>query len=100
MSSVRKCLISIAAASELIGISRATGYEWARRDEFPGLVRLGGRYYVVLAALERFLDGQCIERLGWDAQPDDVAVPPPGHNNGDSGRRSALRLKPSFPTET
>jgi predicted site-specific integrase-resolvase len=56
MSPAPKPLISVSAACERLGISRATGYEWARRSELPGLVRLAGRYYVVRAVLERFLD--------------------------------------------
>jgi excisionase family DNA binding protein len=53
-------LISVGEAARRLGISQTTAYEWSRRDELPGLVRLGGRLYVRAAVLERFIAGEDI----------------------------------------
>ena len=50
-------LISIAEASRELGIATTTGYEWARRDELPGLVKHGGRLYVRRAVLLAYING-------------------------------------------
>ena len=51
-------LISVAQAGRALGIKTTTAYEWARRGDLPGLVRLGGRMYVRAAVLERFIAGE------------------------------------------
>ena len=53
-----KPLLSVRQAACRLGIGETTAYEWARRNELPGLVRLGGRLYVRAAVLERFLAGE------------------------------------------
>ncbi len=52
-----KPLLSVAEAGRELGVSPTTAYEWARRGELPGLVKLGGRLYVRAAVLERFIAG-------------------------------------------
>ena len=53
-----KVLLSVREAARRLGISETTAYEWARRGDVPGLVRLGGRLYVRAAVLERFIAGE------------------------------------------
>lgn len=43
-------LLAVPRAAALLGISRASAYRLASRDELP-IRRLGGRIYVVTAAL-------------------------------------------------
>ena len=50
--------ISVRDAARRLGIGETTAYEWVRRGELPGLVRLGGRWYVRAAVLERFIVGE------------------------------------------
>jgi len=52
-----KPLLSVREAAGRLGIGETTGYEWARRNELPGLVKLGGRLYVRAAVLDRFIAG-------------------------------------------
>jgi excisionase family DNA binding protein len=49
---------TVEEAAGLLGISRGTGYELARRGELPGARRLGGRIIVVRAELDRYLAGE------------------------------------------
>ena len=49
--------LSISAAARLLGISRASAYECARRGEIP-VLKLGRRLVVPRAALERLLTGE------------------------------------------
>jgi excisionase family DNA binding protein len=49
--------VSITEAARLYGISRSSAYMLARRGELPGALRLGGRYVVGRAALDRALGG-------------------------------------------
>ena len=53
-----KPLIPVAKAAELRGVAPTTAYEWARRDELPGLVKLGNRLYVRRAVLLAWLAGE------------------------------------------
>jgi hypothetical protein len=52
-----KPLMSVSEAGRELGISPTTAYEWARRDELPGLVKHGGRLYVRRAVLLAYLQG-------------------------------------------
>jgi excisionase family DNA binding protein len=52
-----KPLLSVRQAAQRLGVSETTAYEWARRNELPGLVRLGGRLYVRAVVLDRFIAG-------------------------------------------
>jgi len=51
-------LLSVAEAGRALGIRTTAAYEWARRGELPGLVKLGGRLYVRAAVLDRFIAGE------------------------------------------
>lgn len=51
-------LLSVRQAAHRLGVGETTAYEWARRNELPGLVKLGGRLYVRAAVLERFIAGE------------------------------------------
>jgi excisionase family DNA binding protein len=48
---------SVEEAADLLGVGRGTLYEAIRRDEFPGVLRVGRRIRISTAALRRFLDG-------------------------------------------
>lgn len=48
--------VSVARASQMLGIGRNQGYEAARRGDIP-VIRIGKRILVPLAALERLLSG-------------------------------------------
>jgi predicted DNA-binding transcriptional regulator AlpA len=39
-----------------VGVGRSLAYDLARRNEIPGLLKLGGRYLVSRAAMERMLE--------------------------------------------
>jgi excisionase family DNA binding protein len=41
-----------------VGVGRSMAYELARKGQIPGLLKLGTRYLVSRAALERMLEGQ------------------------------------------
>lgn len=60
MSEQQPALISVPAAAELLGISRASAYRYADAGQLPGVRRFGRRVYVVRARLNEFLasDGQ------------------------------------------
>ena len=45
-------------AAVLLGISRGSAYELARRGLLPGAIRLGGRIVVSRSALEKALAGE------------------------------------------
>jgi len=50
---------SIPEACALLGISRNLGYELARREELPGLIRLGRKRVVISKlAIDRLLQGE------------------------------------------
>lgn len=49
-------LLSIPAAAKLLGLSRASAYRYAAAGELP-TQRLGGRVYVITAAIRSLLDG-------------------------------------------
>jgi excisionase family DNA binding protein len=49
--------LNIEEAAMVLGIGRRLAYELARRGELPGVMKLGGRYVISKAALERFLQG-------------------------------------------
>jgi excisionase family DNA binding protein len=49
---------SVEEAARQYGIGRTLAYELARSGELPGVIRLGGRYVVSRAVIERTLDGE------------------------------------------
>jgi excisionase family DNA binding protein len=49
--------ISIEAAAKELGIGRSLAYQLARSGELPGVIKLGNRYVISRAALDRLLDG-------------------------------------------
>lgn len=53
--------VPVPVAARAYGISRAQGYELARRGELPGVIKLGGRYVVSRAVMERVLNGERAE---------------------------------------
>jgi excisionase family DNA binding protein len=52
-----RLVLTVAEASELLGISRTHGYELVARGELPAL-RLGRRIVVPRRALQRLVDGE------------------------------------------
>jgi excisionase family DNA binding protein len=48
--------ITVREASRVLGIGLNTAYELARKGELPGVIKLGGRFVVSKAALNRLLD--------------------------------------------
>lgn len=50
--------VSIEVAARELGIGRALAYELARRNELPGLIRLGRRLVVSRAALDALLEAR------------------------------------------
>jgi len=49
--------VSVETAAKELGIGRSLAYELARKGELPGVIRLGGRYLVSRARLEKVLNG-------------------------------------------
>lgn len=60
-------VISVEEAGRLLGISRGLSYSLARSGELPGCLRLGSRFVVARATLERALGLEQNE----EAIPDD-----------------------------
>ena len=58
---MERLTITVEEAGKLLGISRNSAFEAARRGEIP-TVRLGRRILVPRKALERLLEGQAQER--------------------------------------
>ncbi|MFD4673708.1 helix-turn-helix domain-containing protein [Lentzea sp. NPDC058450] len=56
MTDQQPALISVPAAAELLGISRASAYRYADAGQLPGVKRFGRRVYVVRARLAEFLE--------------------------------------------
>jgi len=54
MSEEMRRTMSVPAAGRILGLSRNSAYEAARRGELPTL-RIGGRIFVVKDALDRML---------------------------------------------
>jgi len=52
-----KQTLTVMEAAQILGIGRQTAYELARRDELPGVRRLGGRFIVAKRALHAYLAG-------------------------------------------
>jgi predicted DNA-binding transcriptional regulator AlpA len=50
--------VNVPEAAREYGISRGQAYELARRGELPGVIKLGGRYVVSRAVMERVLNGE------------------------------------------
>jgi len=50
-------LLSVAEASDLAGVSEETVYGWVAAGELPGVMRVGGRWYVRRLMLETWLEG-------------------------------------------
>jgi excisionase family DNA binding protein len=57
--------ITVSEAASILGISRGSAYEAAKRNEIP-TIRIGRRLLVPLAALERMLAGTTV---GYDNPP-------------------------------
>jgi excisionase family DNA binding protein len=53
-TTTRKTL-SIAEASDILGVSRQLAYNLAKQGRLPGVKRIGGRYLVSAQKLEEFL---------------------------------------------
>lgn len=51
-------IISVRQAAEILGVTEGTAYRWLDRGELPGAVRVGGRWYVRRAALERWCNAE------------------------------------------
>jgi|WetSurMetagenome_2_1015567.scaffolds.fasta_scaffold05447_3 excisionase family DNA binding protein len=51
----RRLTVSVEAAGKILGISRGSAYQAARNGELPGVLRIGGRYLVSVAALRKAL---------------------------------------------
>jgi excisionase family DNA binding protein len=51
--------ITVSEAASILGISRGSAYEAAKRNEIP-TIRIGRRRLVPLAALERMLAGNTV----------------------------------------
>jgi excisionase family DNA binding protein len=49
-------LISVTLAAELLGLSRASAYRYAKSGELPAK-HLGGRVYIITAKLRPLIDG-------------------------------------------
>ena len=50
---------TVEEAARLLGIGRSLAYEAVRQGTFPvGVIRVGSRYLVPLAPLERLLNGE------------------------------------------
>jgi excisionase family DNA binding protein len=49
--------ISIEDAARELGIGRSLAYQLARRGELPGVIKLGNRFVISRASLERLLNG-------------------------------------------
>lgn len=55
MEKIAKKTVSVPNAGQQLGIGRQLAYELARKGELPGVVRLGTRYVVSQAVLDRVL---------------------------------------------
>jgi excisionase family DNA binding protein len=55
---MEKRTYSIGEAAQVLGISKQFAYELARKQELPGIRRLGGRYLVSKVELESYLNKQ------------------------------------------
>ena len=71
-----KALLSVREAAHRLGVGETTAYEWARRNELPGLVRLGGRLYVRAAVLDRFINGEDVLTVTADDRPNVRGIDP------------------------
>ena len=49
---------SIEETAQILGIGRQTAYELARKQELPGVRKLGGRFIVSKIELESYLNQQ------------------------------------------
>ena len=58
----RTATCSVEEAAHIFGISRGLAYELARRGELPGVLHLGRRVRVSVAALRRALDAALSDR--------------------------------------
>lgn len=68
-----RTMITVEDFARLVGIGRSTAYVYAKRGEFP-VRRLGGRLFVPVPALRRWL-GVDPEEL--TPQPEDAQKPTP-----------------------
>ncbi len=50
--------VTVPEAARLLGISRSAAYAAAGRGELPGLVRIGKRFLIPRAAIEKLLGEQ------------------------------------------
>ncbi len=51
----RRLTVSVETAGRILGISRGSAYQAARNGELPGVLRIGCRYLVSVAALHKAL---------------------------------------------
>ena len=56
MTTPEKKTVSVPKAAEILGISRLSAYKLANKGDLPGVMRLGRRFVVSIAALNRALD--------------------------------------------
>jgi predicted DNA-binding transcriptional regulator AlpA len=54
-TAAERLTICLEEACQILGVGRTLGYELARRGEFPGCLRLGGRYVVSRPMLHQHL---------------------------------------------
>lgn len=64
--------VTVEQAARQLGIGRGHAYELARRGELPGVIRLGRRFVVSRAALDRALAGDAHDP-SHDSQPQRAA---------------------------
>jgi excisionase family DNA binding protein len=58
-----KRTVTVEEAAKALGIGRGHAYELARRGELPGVLKLGRRFVVSRAALDRALDDPRVRNL-------------------------------------
>lgn len=57
MIGMESATMKVEEAARVLGISRQSAYELARRGKLPGARRLGRRIVVSRVALEKYLEG-------------------------------------------
>lgn len=55
MLTIEKRTLSVEEAAQFLGIGRSAAYEWVRTGRIPS-VRLGRKFLIPVAALERLLE--------------------------------------------
>ncbi|MGO2081655.1 helix-turn-helix domain-containing protein [Glutamicibacter arilaitensis] len=49
---------SVPQAATILGIGKATAYEWARSGELPGVLKIGSRFLVSRRVLDSYVNGE------------------------------------------